>query len=268
MRRTASKAMGEITAGVLSCALRPALAARSARTKKPAAGMDPTRRFQNQARLASLLIKLVVSAIRVSLENTGISIQMALGVLAGAITGVIEHCCRRRRATERAVIADICPYPAGLGLAPRQNRHRGVIAMQALSRQHMGFDQAIERLQHADVGPDLIGQGRQAHLDTLTGEAFALPVERLMLAELLEQDHGQQARSGPAAGNRMERCRWLGDLLAFPAGEFLPHRLDYLPLARNAFQVSVMVSPSLASLVEPQQVHALGAGTTTRSRGR
>jgi len=34
----------------------------------------------------------------------------------------------------------------------------------------------------------------------------------------------------------MERCRWLRDLLAFPAGEFLPHRLDYLPLARNAFQ--------------------------------
>src|SRR4249919_3568577 len=33
-------------------------------------------------------------------------------------------------------------------------------------------------------------------------------------------------------------------------------------------RVSVMVSPSLASLVEPQQAHALGAGMTTRSRGR
>ena len=161
---------------------------------------------------------------------------MALGVLAGAVAGVIEHGRRRRRAAERAVVADIGPQSAGDGLALGQDRHRGVIAMQALGRQHMGFDQAIERLQHAGAGPDLIGQGRQAHLDTLTGEAFALPVERLVLAELLEQDHGQQARSGPAPRDRMERCRWLGDLLAFPAGEFLPHRLDYLPLARNAFQ--------------------------------
>jgi len=108
--------------------------------------------------------------------------------------------------------------------------------MQALGRQHMGFDQAIERLQHAGAGPDLVGQGRQAHLDTLTGEAFTLPIERLVLAKLLEQDHGQEARPSPAPRDRMKRCRWLRDLLAFPAGEFLPHRLDYLPLARNAFQ--------------------------------
>jgi len=41
--------------------------------------MNPTRRFQNQARLASLLIKFVVSTIRVGLEDAGISVQMALG---------------------------------------------------------------------------------------------------------------------------------------------------------------------------------------------
>ena len=75
--------------------------------EEPAAAMNRTRRFQNQARLASLRIKLVVSAIRIGLEDTGISVQMALGVLAGAVAGVIEHRRRRCRATERAVIADI-----------------------------------------------------------------------------------------------------------------------------------------------------------------
>ena len=34
----------------------------------------------------------------------------------------------------------------------------------------------------------------------------------------------------------MERRRRLADLLAVPAGELLPHRLDYLPLARDHFQ--------------------------------
>jgi hypothetical protein len=77
--------------------------------EEPAAGVDPARRFQNQARLASLFIKLVVSAIRIGLEDTGISLQVALGVLAGAITRVIEHCRRRRRAAKRPIVAHIGP---------------------------------------------------------------------------------------------------------------------------------------------------------------
>lgn len=57
-----------------------------------------------------------------------------------------------------------------------------------------------------------------------------------MLAELLEQHHCQQAGARPAAGNHMERCRWLTDLLAVPAGDLLTHRLDDLPAARNDFE--------------------------------
>nr|OAP97021.1 hypothetical protein A4U53_37355 [Rhizobium leguminosarum] len=34
----------------------------------------------------------------------------------------------------------------------------------------------------------------------------------------------------------MERSWWLGDLLAFAAGELLPHRLDHLPLTRDDLQ--------------------------------
>ena len=42
-----------------------------------------------------------------------------------------------------------------------------------------------------------------------------------MLPELLEQDHRQQAGTGPAAGQDMEWRRRLADLLAVAAGELL-----------------------------------------------
>ena len=54
-----------------------------------------------------------------------------------------------------------------------------------------------------------------------------------MLAVLLEQDHREQARAGPAARRRVERCRRLADCLAAPAGELLAHVLHDLPLARD-----------------------------------
>jgi hypothetical protein len=57
-----------------------------------------------------------------------------------------------------------------------------------------------------------------------------------MLTELLEHDHGQEARAGPSPCDGMKWCRRLADLLAVAAGELLPHRLDHLPLTRHRFQ--------------------------------
>jgi transposase InsO family protein len=48
-----------------------------------------------------------------------------------------------------------------------------------------------------------------------------LAIERLMLPKLLEQDHRQQAGPHQAAGDHMERCWRLADLLAIPARELL-----------------------------------------------
>src|SRR3982074_692126 len=61
----------------------------------------------------------------------------------------------------------------------------------------------------------------------------ALTVQGLMLAELLEHDHGQQAWASPASCNGMERSRRLADFLAVAAAKFLPHRLAHFPLARH-----------------------------------
>ncbi len=88
--------------------------------------------------------------------------------------------------------------------------------MQPIGRQNMGFEQSVERLQHADRRADHIGGRRQADLDTLTGEALALPVQRLVLAELLKEDHRQQTRAEQAARDDVERRRWLADLLGSP----------------------------------------------------
>lgn len=57
-----------------------------------------------------------------------------------------------------------------------------------------------------------------------------------MLGELLEQDHPQKVRAGKAARRHVEGCWRLRDLLAFAAGELLPHRLDDLPLTRDDFE--------------------------------
>ena len=108
--------------------------------------------------------------------------------------------------------------------------------MQALGGQDVALDQRMKRLQGRRAGADLVGQRRHAQIDALAAIAFALAVQRLMLAELLEQDHGQQVRPGEAARRDVERCRRLRDRLAVPARELLAHRLDHLPLARDHLQ--------------------------------
>jgi hypothetical protein len=73
--------------------------------------------------------------------------------------------------------------------------------MQAFGPHDMGFDQRVQRLQHGSAGAHLIGQRRQADRDAFPAEALALPVQGLVLTELVDQDHGQQAGTGPGAGS-------------------------------------------------------------------
>jgi hypothetical protein len=79
--------------------------------------------------------------------------------------------------------------------------------MQALGREHVRFDQGVQRLQHARAGADQVGERRQAQIDVFPGIALALSVQGLMLAKLLEQHQRQQVRPGEAARRPMERRR-------------------------------------------------------------
>ena len=100
----------------------------------------------------------------------------------------------------------------------------------------MGTDQGHQRRQGRAAGADPIAQGRYVEVYVFAGIGLTLPVQRQMLTELGLQDHRQQLRPGAAARDRVERRRRLGDALAGAAGEFLPHRLDHLPLPRDHLQ--------------------------------
>ena len=65
--------------------------------------------------------------------------------------------------------------------------------MQPLGGHDVGLQAVKQRHQHGRAGADLVGQRGQAEQHALAGIALGLAVERLMLAELLEQDHRQQA---------------------------------------------------------------------------
>ena len=95
---------------------------------------------------------------------------------------------------------------------------------------------------------DPVGERRDLELDALAGEGGALPVQRQMVAKLADQDHGEQARAGEAARDRVRRRRRLGDALAIPAGELLAHMLDDLPAPRLAFE---RLRHRLAELAQP-----------------
>jgi hypothetical protein len=136
-------------------------------------------------------------------------------------------------AAKGTIVPDVGPDVPFDRLALRLDRHRGVVAVQSVGDQDMGLDQRMKRPQDHGAGTDLIGQRRDAEINALPGIALALAVERLVLPELLEQDHGQQVRPGKAARRHMEGCRRLRDRLATPARELLPHRLDHLPLPRD-----------------------------------
>jgi hypothetical protein len=71
--------------------------------------------------------------------------------------------------------------------------------MQPIASQDMTLNQPLQRTQRGFASAPLIGQRRQAQFDALAGIALALAAQRLMLAELFEQDHRQEARAREAA---------------------------------------------------------------------
>ena len=101
--------------------------------------------------------------------------------------------------------------------------------MQALGRHDMGLDHAPKRIERRRDCAHGVDHGGKRDRRALERIAVGLPVQRLMLAELLEHDHREQARARPAPRDHMERRRRLADLFAVPARELLPHRLDHLP---------------------------------------
>ena len=194
------------------------------------------RRLPDRAGLAVPEIEPVVAVVGVRLQDAGVASEVRLRMLAPPVARVVEDRGGRPGAAERLVVADVNPEPAGVGLALRQHRHGRVVAVQALGRHDMGLDQAPKRIKRRRDRADGVGHGGERDRGALERIALGLPVQRLVLAELLEHDHREQARARPASRDRVERRRRLADRLAVPAGELLPHRLDHLPTPRRRLQ--------------------------------
>jgi hypothetical protein len=188
------------------------------------------RRLGDRPRLSIGFVQGVVADIGVGLQDAGIAGQVSVRMLGRPVARVAEHRGWWRRPTKGPVVTDIGPDPTGDGLAPGQHGDGGVVAVQARGGEDMGVDQGHQRRQVGGAGADPVGDGRDAELDTLQGIGLALAVQRLVLAELGLENHGQQVRPRPAAGNGVEWRRRLGDGLAESAGEPFADGLDDLPL--------------------------------------
>lgn len=173
-----------------------------------------------------------------------------------AVARVVEDRRRRCGPAERGVVAHIGPQSADIGLALGQDRDGRIIAVQALGGKDMGLDALDQRRQDRGHPAHLVGECRQAQRHALAGIALGLAVKRLVLSELLEDDHGQQLGASPAARQDVEWRRGLGDGLTIPARDLLTDSLDHLPLARDDLQG---LSDVLAELAQTRAA-AAGAG--------
>ena len=207
MRLTASSATGEISLAGLPLRTLPGDVGQF---EELAPGVAPAQRAGHRPRSAISPVEVVVAAIGIGLQDAPPAREMPIGVGLLPVAGEEEQRGRRCAAGEGAVVADIGPEPRGPRPAPGQQRHGRVVAVQAVGRQHMLRDQGMERLQRDGGMADLVGQGGQAEIDALARVALGLPVQRLVLAELLEEPPwragwGPPIRAGwrgtaPAAG--------------------------------------------------------------------
>ena len=169
--------------------------------------MSPTRRFDDRTGLARGMIEIVEPGIGVGLQDAGIAGQMAGRMFAAAIARVEEHRRRRRRrrrtAGRRAHSVHNRPVMvlplASTGTVVSSPWRRSAASTCALDQHHQGRSAAVQ------------APTQSASVETLRsmpshGEALALPVQRLMLAELAVQDRRQQVRAGAAA----RRSAWNG----------------------------------------------------------
>ena len=86
----------------------------------------PAPGLHDRAGLAVRLIQLAIAGKSVGLQNAAVRRQVRLRMFPAAIARIMEQCCRRSRAAEWPIIADIDPSAGNVGLAAGQHRNRGV----------------------------------------------------------------------------------------------------------------------------------------------
>ena len=143
-------------------------------------------------------VEVVVATVGIGLKDVGPTRQMPGRMFFPTVGRAVIEGCRGCPSCKGAVVTQTGPDPGSLRAALCHQWHGRIIGMQSLGTEDMGMDQIVDRLQRHSAGPDLVSQGGKDDLDTFLGVAFDLPVQGLVLAELLEQHHGQQVGPRPA----------------------------------------------------------------------
>ena len=156
-----------------------------------------------------LPVQLSEARVVVRVHPAGEGLQMALRVLALPVGRELVPGRGRRRPAPGPLVADVDPHPCGGGssLAGREHRDGGVVGEQRLAAEGVPPDRGGERLQQRRRSPDPVGQRRAVEVEPVTGVDRALAIERKVVAELRDQDVGQEPgpRPTPLDGPRGQR---------------------------------------------------------------
>ena len=140
-----------------------------------------------------------------------------------------------------ALVATVSPKPCGLGFAGapltktgRQHRDRGVIGK---DRQHMPPDGVRQRRQQGGGFTHPVGQRRAIQIKAVALEDLALAIQRQVVGIFVDQNMGEQARTGTPAFDRARRQRGLGEAIATRAGHPGPHDAVHDEAAGQVFQL-------------------------------
>src|SRR5690242_21163905 len=109
--------------------------------------MYPAARLDDRPRPAVGFVQFVVSAVSIGLKDAGIIGEVPNRMCTAAVARIIEHCRRRGWSAERPVVTHINPASPEIGLAPRQYRHRRIVAVQSLGGEDMRLDPLDQRRQ-------------------------------------------------------------------------------------------------------------------------
>jgi hypothetical protein len=107
---------------------------------------------------------------------------MLLRMLTTTIRRVEEHSHRRSWTGKRAVVAHIGPEPAGPGLALGQDRHRGVVSVDAFGRKDMASDRVDQRHQWCRGSAHPVRQRRYVEVGAFAPVDLTLAMERRLQA--------------------------------------------------------------------------------------
>lgn len=193
-------------------------------------------------------VERVEAGVGVGVQEAAAGAEQRRSVLGLAVGRVAVEGGRRHRRAPRTLVADHHPQAAGLGFAAARIEHRDgrVVGVHRDPGPDKVADRLHQRVEQEGHGANPPSQDRAVELDAAAGVDHALPVQRLVIAVLRDQDVGEQPEAWPATLDRQGRHRRLHDRLARPAAQLRSDMTDDLEGGRHVLEHLALVLAQLA----------------------